>query len=203
MNFVRSKYFEIGKAHTVICPSADGAGTIFARQRALLCGDTFEGKFLSLLTQGCQNARFVSSPVKHLGHRWIEKPPRVGAAIEIALNRTPLLNWLKSVTGNPEIGRAEGRLVETRAGGVDQLTWHDDQIEGATLGITVHLRDCAYDGGQFELRDKASKRILFGHQNPRAADLLIFDIGSDLEHRVLPIQSGNARLVFTGWFIKR
>lgn len=194
-------FFEIGRSETRLRKTSEAAGAAFAHQRALLCRNGLERDLQERLSRASKAARFVSDQVRGLGHRWIEKPANIGAAIELAINRPVLHTWLKDVTGIAALGRAEGRLVETRAGGIDQLDWHDDRIPGARLGITVHLPGDAYLGGSFELRDKSTREILFRHAQAQAGDVVIFDVSSRSEHRVTPVDSGAARLVYTGWFI--
>lgn len=198
---VESQYFEIAQSATRVTRDPADAATLFDRQRAIVCRDALSPDLLTRLQRAAAGVTMVSNPVEHLGHRWIEQPAIVGAGIELAINRPVLIDWLAAVVGLARLGKAEGRLVETRPGGVDGLGWHDDQIPGARLGITVHLRDAQYDGGAFELRDKATRQTLFRHAEARAGDIVMFDVSPDYEHRVMPVASGMARLVYTGWFI--
>lgn len=194
-------WFEVAQAATRILRDPAEVAGLFARQRAVVCRNALNPDLLARLVRVSASVKMVSDPVEHLGHRWIEQPSIVGAAIELAINRPVLIDWLAGVAGRSRLGKAEGRLVETRPGGVDGLIWHDDQIPGAQLGITVHLRDAGYDGGAFELREKASRTALFHHAEARAGDVVIFDVSPQFEHRVTPIASGTPRLVYTGWFI--
>lgn len=194
-------YFVIGKSGVEFTTSSSTAAERYAEQRALLCSGAVDSELLQQLSTAASTVSFVSDPVPDLGHRWIEKPARVGAAIELALNRPALLEWLRAVTGCQAAGRIEGRLVETRAGSGDRLDWHDDQMPNAQFGLSLHLRACNYDGGGFELRDSANKAELFRHANAEAGDLVIFEVSPRSQHRVTPVISGAARLVFTGWYM--
>lgn len=192
----------IGRSATGLPPGTDRAAALFARHHAMLCRAAFDAELLAGLSAAAARATFVSDPVPQLGHRWIERPPMVGAAIETALNRSALLGWLAHVTGHADIGPAEGRLVATRPDSGDGLDWHDDRMERALLGITVHLRDCAYAGGEFELRRKGEEAPLFVHAGARAGDIALFDVSDLCEHRITPVTAGEARLVYTGWFMR-
>jgi len=194
-------YFTIANTETRLLAGIEQASESFARQRGLLCRQSLAPDLLARLVKASDSVSFVSNPVKGLGHRWIERPSRVGAAIELTLNRPVLVNWLRTVTGCSLEGKIEGRLVETRAGGTDQLDWHDDKIMNAQFGITLHLRERQYDGGAFELRDRMTRETLFRHDDPAPGDLVVFEVKRRSEHRVMPVQSGEARRVFTGWFI--
>ena len=203
MNLLDMSYFVVGKTDTQIFVDPDTVRPAYANQRAVLCRDAIAPELLSQLAGAAAKACFVSDTVEHLGHRWIERPSVIGTAIQLVLNRPALLNWFKTVTGCTAKGGIEGRLVETRPGGEDHLSWHRDTMPNARyeFGLTLHLRPCQYQGGAFEMRDSKSKQPLFRHYPADPGDLLIFEVEPRSEHRVLPVESGQARLVFTGWFI--
>lgn len=68
-------------------------------------------------------------------------------------------------------------MVQARANGVDVLDWHDDRGDPARRpAITINLPDSDYDGGLFELREVASRRLL-------------------------PVTRCGPRRVYTGWFL--
>jgi hypothetical protein len=186
---------------TTIDMSALLAAQHFADDGALLFRDAVDPAVLTALVRASDQVEFVAEPVPQLGHRWIERPVRVGAAVETLINRPVLLDWLAAVSGRADVGRVQGRLVETRPGGNDGLSWHDDQIPDAQLGVTLHLRGQDYVGGSFELRRKGDADCRFRHDGARAGDLVLFTVDPGWEHRVQPISSGAARRVYTGWFM--
>jgi 2OG-Fe(II) oxygenase superfamily len=198
-----SPYFVIGNTNTQIIADPEQIRPAYASQRALLCRNAIEPDLLARLAKASSNASFVSDTVDGIGHRWIERPSMVGAAIELVLNRPNMHGWFKAVTNCTKNGGIEGRLVETRLGGEDQLTWHNDTMVGTryAFGLTLHLRPCLYQGGAFEMRDHISKQPVFEHVQANAGDLLIFEVNPRSEHRVTRVDSGEPRLVFTGWFI--
>ena len=200
---VADTYFAIGKTITQITVDAKQMKPAYDSQRALLCRNAIEPELLHQLANAASRAQFVSDTVEHLGHRWIESPSVIGTAVQLVLNRPELIDWLKSVTGFTAAGAIEGRLVESRPGGEDHLSWHRDTVPNARyeFGLTLHLRPCRYEGGAFEMRDSKSKQSLFYHYPADPGDLLIFEVDHRSEHRVTPVESGEARLVFTGWFI--
>lgn len=203
MELLESIFFVVGKTKTEIFVDAQNIKPAYANQRALLCHNAIAPDLLSQLANASAKARFASDPVEHLGHRWIESPSVIGAAIQLVFNRPVMLDWLKTVTGCTAAGAIEGRLVETRPGGEDHLSWHRDTAPNTRyeFGITLHLRPCQYEGGAFEMRDSKSKQPLFRHYPAAPGDLLIFEVDHRSEHRVMPVESGEPRLVFTGWFI--
>ncbi len=196
-------YFVIGKTDTHIHFDPDHIKPAYAKQRALLCRGAIAPELLNQLANAAAKALYVSDTVEHLGHRWIERPSIIGNAIQLVLNRPVLHDWLKTVAGCTADGAFEGRLVETRPGGKDHLSWHRDNMLNARyeFGLTLHLRPCQYQGGAFEMRDSKSKEPLFRHYPADPGDVLIFEVDPRSEHRVARVESGEARRVFTGWFI--
>lgn len=196
----------IGAQHTAILVLPDGPARVFQRHRAIECRDLIEPDLLASLLDRCRRGSFVADHVDRLGSREIEAPQRVGAALNIVLSRLPFLHWVEAVTSSRGLHRVEGRVVQTRANGMDALDWHNDTHDDAAgarrLGITVNLSDAAYEGGGFELRTTATQEMRTRYRQDRAGTALIFDIAGDLEHRVLPLASGGPRRVFTGWFVQ-
>lgn len=192
----------IGSLRTEVRSGPANYAAIFARHRALLCGDLIDPDFLNSLIERCRHGGFIADHVDHLGSREIESPPRVSSILTLALSRLPFLRWLEAVTGCGPLTRVDGRVIQARANGVDALDWHDDRGDPARrLAITINLSDSDYDGGTFELRDAASRHMLATHRHDRPGSALIFDVADDIEHRVLPVTRGGPRRIYTGWFL--
>ena len=194
--------FSIGESNTEILADSAALAACFAAERAIVCRDIFAPAMFDRLFAAARDTRFRDDNVAELGTRAVEEPQRVGGTINLLLRRTNLLRWLELVSGRSDLAGADGRLVQTRAGS-DALEWHNDlQGPQRALGITICFADAPYSGGLFEMRrvdDPASVRV-FDHSRPGTA--LIFDIGPELEHRLLPVTAGGPRRVFTGWFMR-
>ena len=194
--------FAIGAARTELFADPAPWAALFAEQRAIVCRDVFDAPLSARLMAAARVTQFREDEVD-LGTREVEEPQRVGGTINVLLQRPDLYRWLEAATGRTGLQGAEGRLVQTRAGAGDALDWHDDLGRPCrALGVTISLTDAAYSGGLFDMRrvgDPASTRS-FDHA--RAGTALIFDIGADIEHRVLPVSSGGPRRIFTGWFMR-
>jgi hypothetical protein len=201
MAFDEISYFTIGRTQTRIADPISKARAKFATQRALVCRPGVDKELLAMLTGASVRAAFRPQPVEGIGHRYVETPPLVGNAIQLALNRRELMDWLVAVTDCGPISHIEGRLVQTRPDGEDGLDWHRDTHANMVLGMAVHLADCACEGGAFELRERGASKLLFRHADAQAGDVAIFDIDNRFEHRVCRVVSGGPRTVFTGWFM--
>ena len=195
-------YFCVGRRETHITDAIPRAHALFVEHHALLCRPGLTPELLAMLSAFCARAYFRPQQVKGLGHRQVESPSIAGNAIQLALDRKELKTWLEAVTGCGPLSHIEGRVVQTRPGGQDHLDWHSDTHDNISLGMTIHLTDCCYEGGAFELREAGKRELSFRHDKPKAGDIVVFDIDRRLEHRVRPVSLGEPRLVFTGWFVR-
>lgn len=175
----------------------------FAEERAIVCRDIFDPAMFDRLFTAARNTQFRKDDIG-IGTRELEAPQRVSGILNLLLQRAELFRWLEAVTGRTGLAGTAGTLMQARAGAGDALAWHDDlNLPHRALAITIGLSDATYAGGQFEMRrvgDPESVRT-FNHSRPGTA--LIFDLGTDLEHRVLPVLSGGPRRVFGGWIVRK
>jgi hypothetical protein len=185
----------------ILAPAARWAEP-FRDQRSLVCDDIFEPALLASLLRVCGQGRFRLDDVVGLGTREVEWPQRAGNAIALALSRPTFLGWVERVTGSGKLERVEGRVVQTRPESGDGLDWHDDLNDPRRrLAITICLSDGPVEGGWFELRDAGTGRMLARHRHQAPGSALIFEVGSHLQHRLLPVTGQRCRRVFTGWFL--
>jgi 2OG-Fe(II) oxygenase superfamily len=194
--------FTIGRTETGCTDALESARSQFDADRALLARPGIAPDMLAAIDALASRTNFVAQPVPDLGHRHVEQPELAGTAVKLALVRPAFLRWVEAATGCGTVGGIEGMLVETRPGGTDHLDWHRDTMIDTALGLTIHLGGEPYDGGAFELRDVGTSEPRFRHAGAQRGDVLLFDVDHRYEHRVMPVTSGAARRVFTGWFIR-
>jgi hypothetical protein len=191
----------VGPELTQILEAPEGWAADFQTRQALVARDLIDPGLLATLIERCRAGRFIDDYVGGIGSRQVEAPQRVGRVLNLALSRPNFLSWVEQATGMRPLAKVEGRVVQLRANGADQLAWHND-MDGhhRMLGVTIDLSDAPFAGGAFELREtRTGKPLLrFDHDNPGTA--LIFTVSPALEHRVLPLTSGGPRRVFSGWF---
>jgi hypothetical protein len=173
----------------------------FGLQHAAYFPDFLNPDLGDIITKICQSASFAAEYVCGVGDRQIEVSDRAGAALSLALRDRPLLAWLSRVAGRGDVTTASGSVARLAAGTADALDWHDDRVEGRRLAITIDLSTQVFEGGAFEMRRKGCGDPLFVHTPSRFGSALIFQVRSDLEHRVLPVTSGGPRTTFSGWFL--
>lgn len=202
-NTSQSSAFVISTTKTHIYSSARAWAEAFRYQRAVYLGQVLAPDFLMRLMQLCKQARFVDDPVRGVGHRETEQSGLISKALSLALRRSECLTWVAELVGAHSLNTAEGCIARTCANGRDALDWHDDLNDPRRhLAITINLSPDAYEGGQFELRNKHTKTTLFEHRHSEPGSAVLFDVSHELEHRVLPLTSGGPRCVFAGWFLE-
>ena len=194
--------FVIGAARTEILAPPLAWSNRFAEERAIVCPDVFEPALLDRLLGVARRSHYREEDVSRLGTRQVEAPQTLGTMLTLLLRRANLMAWLEQVTGTAGLAGVEGHVVQTRAGG-DALDWHDDRNKpGRALGVTISLIDSEFSGGAFEMRRVGAPESVRTFQHARPGTALIFAIGRDVEHRLLPLASGGPRRVFAGWFMR-
>jgi predicted 2-oxoglutarate/Fe(II)-dependent dioxygenase YbiX len=66
--------------------------------------------------------------------------------------------------------------------------------------MSVNLTPEVYFGGTLQLRDPHSHRMLQEVANTGPRDAILFRIGSDLQHRVTPVNGTLPKSAYAGWF---
>lgn len=133
---------------------------------------------------------------------------RQGAAynlMQFAANDPALLDFMKELTGCPDLIGFDGRIYRFLPQTAHYDSWHDDMKKGhiRRYGLSVNLSERVYRGGALQLRDKRSKKIHANVRNTGFGDAMIFRIDPKLQHRVMPLTGREGRTAFAGWFMTR
>jgi hypothetical protein len=194
----------IGMHETMIAPgSVAEARAAFLRAPAILLHRVVDTDLRRFIIDKCTADRFESQTRPTIdGHRWAEQQPRsLTRALIAAIGRSAMLRWIEQVSGCERLDGVTGQLAETRPGAMDYLPWHMDVFDDARrVAITVDLSDRPFEGGGFEMRERATGRLILRHHYEGDGSALIYAMTDDTEHRVLPITAGGPRRVFAGWF---
>lgn len=190
---------------TRIC--ADGQVTArviraFSEAHALVLPSALDASLLQTILRVCVRGPFVPEQIGAIGWRTIEQRDLAGQALRFALQRPEFLRWLESIAGCDTLRHLTGFVAEMAAGTGQGLGWHDDRNEGGLgrrLAVTVHLSDASYEGGWFELREKATQRILVRVGALPPGSVMLFRVDQRLTHRVTEVTGGGPRRVFAGW----
>jgi hypothetical protein len=137
------------------------------------------------------------------------RPP----AVDAKLDDPTLQGSLRWMLSDPRLFRAIERLTDATAvgsfnGGVYRLaqelghhdSWHDDADGYRVIGITVNLSDAPFEGGELQMRETATHRLLWRYANTGAGDALLFAIDRSLEHCIAPMKGAATKTALAGWF---
>ena len=122
--------------------------------------------------------------------------------VHFVLNNPVLFETLQRITGCNPIGSFGGRIYRNLPSIDHKLDWHDDtDTSERLLGISINLSPRDYVGGVFQLREKASGRIVAEVKHNRPGDAHVFRISQHLQHRVTAVEGSSARTAAAGWFL--
>lgn len=120
--------------------------------------------------------------------------------LNLLLNNQELFDFIQNLTGCGRIGCFRGRcyLFHAKFGHYD--SWHDDCMDDRLVALSINLSSEAYQGGLLQIRERTSERIAFEFANTGFGDALVFQIASDLQHRITEVQGETPKMAFAGWF---
>ena len=119
----------------------------------------------------------------------------------LLLNNSRLLKGMAEFTGSEKsVRHFDGRGNKRCPGGEHYASWHNDDVVDRLYGLTINLSPRPFRGGDFEIRDKATKKVLHKVSESRFGDAFLFRIQHSLEHRVRPVQGDVPRYAYSGWF---
>ena len=118
----------------------------------------------------------------------------------LLLNKPALFTLVEQITGCGPIGNFMGRIHRTLAHENQQIDWHDDIADTRLVGLNVNLSTEPYQGGRFQLREKASQRPLGDIGNVGLGNAFLFRVSPTVEHRLTPVEGYGSRTVGVGWF---
>ncbi len=119
--------------------------------------------------------------------------------LNFLLNDRHVLQAIAAVTGEP-LTWFLGRVYRLTSGTDEGHDWHDDCDPIRRVGVSINLSEGVFEGGQFELREFGSQRIVAQVRNAGEGDCVLFGVSADLEHRVLPVAGSIHRMSHAGWF---
>jgi hypothetical protein len=79
--------------------------------------------------------------------------------------------------------------------------WHSDVSGGRMITMSVNLSTAPFDGGELQIREASTERMLRRLRNTGAGDAVIFRIDPSLQHQVLPLTGKASRDALAGWFL--
>ena len=115
-------------------------------------------------------------------------------------NDPKLFQLMQQITGCDHIGCFSGGLYRMSPGARHYDTWHEDLVRTRMVAMSLNLSDGTFAGGELQIRERESGRIVYEMANTGLGDAVIFRIAPQLQHRVLNTTGAVSRTALTGWF---
>ena len=129
----------------------------------------------------------------------IMAPGPAAALLEFLFNDPDIYRDIEAITGCDPVSRFAALLYRMVPEQGHEHQWHNDLMHDRMIGMSVNLGPESYEGGVFQLRDRASKRLLAVVENAVPGDAIIFALDPSLQHRVTRVTAG-VKTAFAGWF---
>ncbi|MEP7118941.1 MAG: 2OG-Fe(II) oxygenase [Acidobacteriota bacterium] len=176
------------------------AQAAFASGNTIVLPSAFDPPFLRTILAICRRGPYVPENIDTIGWRTVEAHDVAGNALRFALQRPAFLRWCEAAAGCQTVNLVTGVVAEMAAGTDQGLGWHDDRNDALRrLAVTIHLSETPYEGGLFEMCEKASGRLLVRVGPLPPGSVMVFRVDQRLRHRVTQVMSGGPRRVFAGW----
>ena len=147
-----------------------------------------------------ENGAWQGMSHKNIGDEIVSTDVPAHHALHFMANAPAFLDAVRTISGCPEITWFGGRVYRFSPNSGHYDSWHDDLDGHRRVGMSLNLSPNGFQGGVFQLRDHASKRVLAEYANTGLGDAILFLISEDLEHQVTRVEGSSARTAFAGWF---
>jgi len=159
-----------------------------------------EPELWQFLQRELSQARFEEQTYERIGSELSMVPGTVDFLLNLVSNDAGFLELIREVTGCDAIRSFLGRVYRLMPGEGHETNWHNDLTGTRLVAMSVNLSPEVYCGGTLQLRDPHSNRMLQEVANTGPGDAILFRIGSDLQHRVTPVNGTVPKSAYAGWF---
>jgi hypothetical protein len=120
------------------------------------------------------------------------------------LTNTPdFYEFVEHVSGCRPIHSFLGRIYRMIPGAGHFDSWHDDLGEPGRprlLAMSINLSREVYSGGELQIRERTSEKVVSEIANTGLGDAIVFRIDKSLEHRLTDVRGTAPKTAFAGWF---
>ena len=172
----------------------------FEEKHTLRLPGFLDPKLLKEIQEAVRKADFFEKTHSKIAKEsCMEQNPTL-ALTYLLLNDEKLFDGIRKITGCATIGCFTGRLFRMVPGSDHYDSWHDDVTENRMIALSVNLSTTVYKGGNLQIRDKKSKKIIYDAANTGPGDAVLFRVAPFLEHQVGKITGRVTRITYAGWF---
>jgi hypothetical protein len=157
--------------------------------------------------------RIEKGPFEDFLHEYDEGDARVRIKKEVCLqdaatvcllnllpNDRPFFEIVEAITGCGHIGCFHGRVYRMLPASDHHDSWHSDAADHRIVSMSVNLTPEPFRGGELQIRDVATGRVVHEVANRGLGDAILFRIAPELDHRVADVEGAIPKTAFAGWF---
>ena len=173
----------------------------FERDHFVLLADFLDSALVSVVLPHVQRAEYQSAAYKGIGSELrMAKNPALDVLFFLA-NGLRLFGLVQAITGCGHIGSFEGRIYKLISHPQHNFDWHDDLRDTSRLiALSLNLGTEPFRGGFLQIRETRPDGITSEIANTGFGNAVLFQVSSELQHRVTPVEGDVARTSFAGWF---
>ena len=174
----------------------------FQERNCVLLTGLLDASLLALLQPLIDNGLWCDKTHGDIAKEVVLHDERALSLLHFAINSPVFLDAARTMTGCDEITWFGGRIYSLIPGTDHYDSWHDDVVdfEIRLVGMSINLSPKGYDGGVFELRERAAERVPVQIANSGVGNARLFRIAPELQHQVTVVTGSRPRIAFAGWF---
>lgn len=173
----------------------------FERDNCLVLPRFLEPALLKTIQQGFKLLDLREKAYTIGSDASIRKGPLMGA-VTLLLNQPELIDQVRRLTGCASITGFVGRIYQLRPGDGHDFDWHNDVMHHRVIAVTVNLSTGIFKGGELEIREAKTRRVIRKIANVGPGDAVMFRVDPRFEHRVMPITGDVPKTALAGWFVE-
>lgn len=172
----------------------------FEREHVIRFRGLLDAEHVALVQRYLDEGDFAPREHPGIGTELCLRDGRAVRLLFFFANDPDLWDVIQRVTGCARIGCFTGRVYRIDPAGGDYDTWHTDARQTRMIGMSLNLGRAPYQGGCFQLRDRATRAMLGEAPNVTPGDAIVFRIDDALEHWITPLAGTAPKIAFAGWF---
>jgi hypothetical protein len=190
-----------GVERSAAAADLEAAHAEFASHHSLVLRGFIEPALLAAIQQQLSKEPLLHKTNQGIGTELRLPPGPLSSALEFLTNDPALFDAIQQVTRCASIGCFRGRVYRMLPDAGHASDWHSDVSGGRMITMSVNLSATPFDGGELQIRETASERMVRRLRNTGAGDAVIFRIDPALQHQVLPLTGTASRDALAGWFL--
>jgi hypothetical protein len=175
----------------------------FRRQHFVVLRSFVSGSLLDQLRDDVEAGDFEVRVDEGIATELWQRGGRGPTRLWFIANDPELFELVDEITSCGTIRSFVGRVFRMLPGREHEDSWHDDDMHGRLIAMSINLSSGPYAGGTLEIRDSQSKKVLSRVSKTNPGDAVLFRIAPGLQHKVSSLRGDVPRTTYAGWFTSK